>query len=217
MSTRIIDLTATLRDGIPVYPGDPPFRKSWHTIYEEAGVNVAKLEMSAHAGTHVDVPRHFLEQGADLLALPPHLFLGEAIAIDVPKRPGEEITPADFAHADIRASDIVLFRTGWEERSGTPRFFADDWPGFTPEAIDALISKGVKGIGGDLASVDSPAASQNGCPAHKKTLAAGLPIFEALTNLREVVGRRFFFVGLPLKIEGGEASPIRVVAILAEV
>jgi kynurenine formamidase len=32
-------------------------------------------------------------------------------------------------------------------------------------------------------------------------------------NLSQVVGRRFFFVGLLLELEGCEASPIRAIAI----
>ena len=44
----------------------------------------------------------------------------------------------------------------------------------------------------------------------------GIPIFEALVNLKEVVGKRFFFIGLPLKVEGGEASPIRAIAVVKD-
>jgi kynurenine formamidase len=46
---------------------------------------------------------------------------------------------------------------------------------------------------------------------------AGLPIFEALVNLDKLAGQRFYFIGLPLKLEGVEASPIRAVAIVPEV
>jgi kynurenine formamidase len=146
--------------------------------------------------------------------MPLEQFFGEAVAIDTPKGPGEYITPEDFAGEDIRPGDIVLFRTGWEARSGTTAFFEGDWPSFSPEAIDELITRKVKAIGGDIASADNPAGFQNGCPAHVKAMKAGLPIFEALNGLEQVAGKRFLFVGLPLKIEGGEASPIRAIAIL---
>jgi kynurenine formamidase len=150
----------------------------------------------------------------DIVSMPLHSFMGEAIAIEIPKGPGEDVTPADLAGADIRAGDIVLVRTGWEERSCTPRFFEGEWPGFAPETVDRLIDQRVKAIGGDIASADGPRAIREGSLAHKKAMAAGLPIFEALVNLNQVVGRRFLFVGLPLKLEGCEASPIRAVAIL---
>ena len=74
----------------------------------------------------------------------------------------------------------------------------------------------MKAIGGDIASADSPAAIRGGSPAHKAAARAGLPIFEALINLKEVAGKRFVFIGLPLRIEGSEASPIRAVAVLKQ-
>jgi kynurenine formamidase len=121
----------------------------------------------------------------------------------------------DLQGADIRSGDIVLFRTGWDARSNSPAFFEGEWPGLEPSLIEELIRRGVKATGGDIASADSPAAIAAGAAAHKIAGRAGMPIFEALVNLDCLVGRRFFFVGLPLKLEGVEASPIRALAIVA--
>ena len=211
---QVIDLTAPINKNIQCYPTDPPFRKAWHTRFEDAGTWVSKLEMGAHAGTHVDAPLHFLERGSDIAGMPVDRFFGEAIAIDSPKSPGDNVLPQDLSGADIREGDIVLFHTGWEGRANSPRFFEGEWPGFTPETVDALIAKKVKAIGGDIASADSPKEIAGGAPAHKRAMAAGLPIFEALVNVHRVVGRRFCFLGLPLRIEGVEASPIRAIALL---
>ena len=210
----IVDLSVVLGERTHYFPTDPPFKKLWHAVYKDVGANLSKLEMGAHSGTHVDVPLHFLDGGADLLHVPLTRFYGPAIAVDTPKGPGELITAADCAGLEVRPGDIVLFRTGWEERSCTPRFFEGNWPAFSADAVDALVRMGAGAIGGDIASADGPTGLASGCPAHKRAMAAGLPIFEALVNLSSVVGRRFTFAGFPLKIEGGEASPIRAVAIL---
>jgi kynurenine formamidase len=216
LGLQIVDLTALLNEKIPCYPTDPPFRKSWHTEIASHGFCVSKLEMGAHTGTHVDAPLHFLGEAApDVAGMPADCFCGEAIALDAPKGPGENVTLADIGGADIRPGDIVLFRTGWEKRSGTPSFFEGDWPGFEPELVEELIRRKVKAMGGDIASVDSPAALTAGAAAHKAAGGAGIPIFEALVNMDRVVGRRFLFIGLPLRLEGGEASPIRAIALLA--
>ena len=37
---------------------------------------------------------------------------------------------------------------------------------------------------------------------------------ENLCNLKQVAGREFMYIGLPLKIRGGSGSPIRAVAVL---
>jgi len=214
MNGQIIDLTAVLNENIHCYPTDPPFKKSWHAEFEKDKVYVSRLEFGAHAGTHVDAPLHFLGTGDDISQMSPKLFYGQAIAIDTPKKTGENINVADIEGVDIRENDIVLFRTGWEQRSGSPDFFEGDWPGFTPELIAVLAEKKIKALGGDIASADSPAAISNGSPAHKAAAMANLPVFEALINLNQVVGKRFFFIGLPLRIENCEASPIRAIAIL---
>jgi kynurenine formamidase len=211
---RVVDLTAPLRASTPVFPADPPFELNWHMTYADCGCNLSVIRTGLHAGTHVDAPLHFIDGGTDVASMPVTPFLGDAVAIDTPKEPGEDVVPDDLADADIRPGDIVLVRTGWEARAGTPEFLQDDWPGFSVEAIDALVALGVKAIGGDITSADSPMGLWRGARAHHRALAAGLPIFEALVNLHEVVGRRFLFVGLPLNIDGAEASPVRAIAIL---
>lgn len=211
---RLIDLSMPLDAATPVYPGDPPVARAWWCALERDGVNVSRLELGAHAGAHVDAPLHFLAQGACVAEMPLERFFGEAVCVSAPKRPGEDVGLADVQGVELRPGDIVLFRTGWEERAGSPSYFGEPWPGLTSELVDFLIGRQVKAVGGDLPSADGPAAIESGAPAHKRLAGAGLPIFECLVNLRELAGRRFLFSGFPLKIAGGEASPVRAVAIL---
>ena len=212
---RVVDLTAALNNQVPCYPGDPRFTKTWHVQFGEHGVYVSKLEMSAHSGTHVDAPLHFLGDAfPDVAGMPLQHFMGQAMALERPKQPGEDLTVADLAGADIHSGDIVLFRTGWDKRTASPAFFQDEWPGLQPALVEELIRRGVKAIGGDIASVDSPAAIAAGAPAHKLAGRARMPVFEALVNLDQVTGQCFYFLGLPLKLDGGEASPIRAVALV---
>lgn len=212
---QLVDLTAPLNERIQCYPTDPAFAKRWHANFPEHGVYVSRLEMGAHAGTHVDAPMHFLgDEAFDLARMPLDRFIGEAIALDTPKNPGENVTVADIQGANIRHGDIVLFRTGWEKRAGSPVFFEGEWPALNPKLIEELNCRGVKAVGGDIASADSPAAIAAGAPAHKVAGRAGMPVFEALVNLDRVTGQRFWFIGFPLNLEGGEASPIRAIALL---
>ena len=103
--------------------------------FAEHGVYVSKLEMGAHSGTHVDAPMHFLgDECLDVARMPLERFMGEAIALDTPKNPGEDVTLSDIQGADIRAGDIVLFRTGWETRVSSPAFFEGEWPGLRAAA-----------------------------------------------------------------------------------
>ena len=50
--------------------------------------------------------------------------------------------------------------------------------------------------------------------SHKHLLGKNIPIVEMLSNLDKVAGKRFIYIGLPLKIHGLDSSPIRAIAIL---
>ena len=212
--TEVVDLSVPLSDATAHYPTDPPFHKSIHADFSSAGALVSRIDTGLHIGTHVDAPLHVRQAGASISELPLYRFLGAAIGLDTPKKPGQDIEPADFEGRGIQENDIVVFRTGWEERSGSPRFFEGDWPGISLAAAEALLAAGVKAVGLDSPSADGPTAIASGFPAHKRLLDAGVPLFEALVNLRRIVGRRFFFVGPPLGIDHGEASPVRAIALL---
>jgi arylformamidase len=210
----IIDLSAPLNEKTACYPSDPPVCLERHALLEDIGYNVTKISTSVHAGTHVDAPLHFLPGSQDVVALPLTSFCGPGIIIEARKNVGENVELSDVSHAPIQRGDIVLFHTGWDTRIGTSAFFDDEWPGISIEVIEYLVRLGIKAIGVDSPSIDSPTNLARGAPAHKLALGAGLPIFEVLANLSEIAGQRCTFYGLPLKIEGAEASPIRAIAIL---
>jgi kynurenine formamidase/ribulose-5-phosphate 4-epimerase/fuculose-1-phosphate aldolase len=212
--TEIVELSVRLSNASVHYPTDPAFRLTEHTGFAAAGAYVSRIEMGSHIGTHVDAPLHVRPGAPSISALPVSRFLGHAVAMECLKSPGQDIGIGDIEAAHIRAGDIVIFRTGWEERAGSPRFFEGEWPGFSREAAVALVARGVKAVGLDTPSADGPAAIAAGFASHKLLLDAGIPIFEALVNLRRLIGRRFFFIGLPLGIDQGEASPVRAVALL---
>jgi kynurenine formamidase len=212
---EVVDLSSVLGVNTFCYPTDPQFKKRWHIQMPEAVANVSVIETGLHAGTHVDAPLHFIEEGMDVCQMPVTSFFGPAVAIDAPKKLGEDVVPADFEGKDIRKGDIVLVHTGWGSRINTDMFYEKGWPGFSSEAIDMLLEIGVKAIGFDSPAADNCNAEENGFPAHKKTLGANVPIYESLINLDKVVGHRFIFIGLPLRIEEGEASLVRAIAILA--
>ena len=75
---RIVDLSQLLYPGMPVYPGDGAFSATPRYVFEKDGCNVLDLAMGAPPGTHLDVPRHFVADGATLDMLPLDRFCGTA-------------------------------------------------------------------------------------------------------------------------------------------
>src|SRR4029450_2607422 len=67
---RIYDITAPLSPSLPGYPGDPEV-----TITPIAqlqwgdAANVSRLVLSSHTGTHLDAPRHVVEEGRTIASL----------------------------------------------------------------------------------------------------------------------------------------------------
>jgi hypothetical protein len=56
---RLWDISAPLRVGMPTWPGDTDFdeRRTW-VLSADCPVNVSRLVLSSHAGTHADAPAH---------------------------------------------------------------------------------------------------------------------------------------------------------------
>ncbi|NKQ36960.1 MAG: hypothetical protein HF973_15280 [Chloroflexi bacterium] len=84
---KIYDLTLPITPSLIVWPGDPPVR-----ITREADVNagdefsLSRLEMSAHTGTHVDAPAHFISGGGGVETLPLDVLIGPALVVELLER-----------------------------------------------------------------------------------------------------------------------------------
>ncbi|MFC1735772.1 cyclase family protein [Candidatus Hydrogenedentota bacterium] len=211
---EIIDLTMPLDEETQTHPTHPSVEIKPFLTHGNDGFNVLQFtSLCTHTGTHVDFPSHLVLGGPSALDTSLDIFVGEAVAVSIPKGPGEVVTPEELPEANIRQGDILLVSMGWEKALAEKRFF-DNAPGFSVNCAKFLIDKGVKCIATDSPSIDP----LNGSPPlfHFAVLEAGLGVVEGLVNLDKVVGKRFLFSALPLKITGGDGSPVRAVAMFLE-
>ncbi|MGM0366020.1 MAG: cyclase family protein [Actinomycetota bacterium] len=206
---KIYDLSLVISEDLPTYPGDPVVRLVPKVEYKFSGYNVTSVSMGTHSGTHIDAPLHMLERGGDINTLPLNCFFGLATYIDIPKQSGTAITETDLGKIEIPAGDILIVRTGWEDMAYRKGYFTD-FPYFSSQAAQYLISRKLKALGTDMPSVDGP--EQKGA-FHKEMLAAGIPLIEALVGLKQVCGQRMYFSALPLNIKDADGSPVRAAAI----
>ena len=116
---------------------------------------------------------------------------------------------------EIRPRDTVLINMGVNARLyGTPGYL-HDFPGLHVSAVHWLADKGV-GLFGVEAVSPAPEGEAN-FKAHLACGERGITHIVCLWNLEQVVGcGRFRFIGFPLKIRGGTASPIRAVAVIED-
>jgi kynurenine formamidase len=209
--TIVLDLSHTLAEGMPVYPGtEPPTLRQANTVAKD-GFAEKLLTMYSHTGTHIDAPAHMLAGGATLDQLGAGHFVGRACVLDVA---GQRFIEQVFLAAQaslIEGSDFVLFHTGWSRFWGQEAYF-EAFPVLTPEATQWLAARSLKGIGFDAISVD-PVGSTD-FANHLVLFRQGMISIENLTGLEPLIGKRFLFSCLPLKIEEADGSPVRAVAIL---
>lgn len=208
----IIDLSHEISPGMPVYPGTPQPGLEKLYLRQVVGYNEDILRMSTHTGTHLDSPAHILAAGNTVDRLPPGQFLGRGRVADCSQSGGTiELKHLAKELRGLKYVDYLLIHTG-HSASWTEESYCRDYPVLTAEAAQYISMTVQKGLGIDTVSVDAVGAP--GLPVHNLLLQKGLVIVENLTNLDKLLAKEFLFACFPLKIKGGEASPVRAAAIV---
>ena len=198
-----IDITQTLKKGIPNWPGDTPFSFGLSYTKEQTGsVNIGKMETSMHTGTHADAPFHFDSAAPAIEHLDINLFIGDAYVVDCIGL--REIGPEHIQRIDLQGAPRLLLKTV-PSISDT---FPAEIPVIKPELAGYLKEQGVFLIGVDNPSVDPIDSKQ--VAAHHALYEHGLSIIEGLV-LEHVEQGLYDFIGLPLKVEGADGAPVRAV------
>lgn len=210
---KVIDLTHTIQEDMPVYPGTETPRLAPANSYEKDGFKETKLTMFTHTGTHMDPPAHLFPDRTTLDQFPADQFIGMALVIDCRElKEGDAITMAHLRQygEKVDLADFLLFNLGWDKFWGTDAYFGD-YPCIDEEVLDHIIAGRYKGIGFDVIGLD-PIADEN-LTRHKKLFREkDIVNIENLKNLHLCGDDLFHFSCFPLKIDNCDGSPIRAVA-----
>ncbi|GIM45347.1 kynurenine formamidase [Collibacillus ludicampi] len=198
------DISQPLNKNIAVWPGDTPFSFELSCTKEHSGsVNIGKLTMSTHTGTHIDAPFHFDHEGRKVLDLDIHIYIGPARVIDVSNY--DSIGAKELSAYDLEGVSRLLLRTS---SSSNPHRFPETITSLRADIAPFLQEKGVRLIGVDVPSVD-PLDSKE-LPAHHALFKHGIHILENLM-LHHVEPGMYELIALPLALEEADASPVRAV------
>lgn len=203
----LYDITLTITEDLPAWPGDPGIKLEKAVQIEEGGlVNLTHISTSTHAGTHVDAPSHFLSGGDTVENIPLDLLVGPAEVIEL--SPERQITAEDLREAGIDGkAPRLLFKTRnsryW---AAGLREFQEDYIGLDAGAAAYLAACGMEVVGVDYLSV-APYTDPE--PTHRILLEAGVLIIEGL-NLSGIDPGPYLLLCLPLKIGGSDGAPARV-------
>jgi arylformamidase len=206
---RRLDISMPLFDGMPAFPGDPPFasvpvrRLAAGDPYALSG-----LTLGSHAGTHLDPPRHFRPDGVSVDALDLDVLNGPCEVVDA--GPSTEPVGPDRL-GDVPAGTVrVLLRTPNSARWAQKLEFFEDYVGLSVEGAARLVERGVRLVGIDALSIERDPSDR--FPVHRVLLDRGVVILEGLL-LAGVRPGRYGLECLPLRIRDGDGAPARAVLV----
>ena len=208
---KVIDLTLTVSEKIPTFPGSPkPHFVEWETIPKD-GYNLELLFLSTHTGTHIDAPFHFMKNGKKIHEIKPERLVNEAVLIKVGKKANRSISKTDIRkfeqkNGKIENGSTVIFYTGWQKNLNKEFYFTEN-PGLSVSAAKYLISKKINMVGIDSPSIDLGTDSK--FSVHHVLAKNNILIVENLANLGMIKSNNFHLITSPLKLKNATGSPIR--------
>jgi kynurenine formamidase len=206
---QIVDLTLTHHHGmrgVEIHP---------NTTTAVQGYNTTNLMLYSHAGTHMDAPRHFLDSGRTIEHVDLQKCVGPAFVVDLSgKEPNSLITVADLApFADwVRPGSRLLLRTDWSLHAEMDDY-RTSFPRISAELAEWFVERGVWLIGLEMPSVASLQDKDELTTVHQTLLRGEVVIVECLAHLDELPPE-VTFIALPLKLEAGDGSPVRAIALI---
>jgi len=224
---ELISLTQEIYEGMPVFGMHQKTFIMTNQTHEQnmkntgsptLGFYARNLLISEHGPTHSDAVLELTPGGADIDHMPLECFYGSAICVDLTgiRHPDyieiKDLEAAvDKAGLEIKKGDIFLMYTGHYDRNyGTPAW-NEPYTGLNYESAEWLAKQGVVNIGVDQPAIDLTPDDLK-FQGHMVCRDYNITNTENLCNLDKVAGKRFIYMGLPLRIRGGTGSPIRAVA-----
>ncbi|MGI9566568.1 MAG: cyclase family protein [Nitrosopumilus sp.] len=210
-----IDLTLTLSESIPNFPGSPkPQFLSWSDLKED-GYNLELLFLSSHTGTHLDAPYHFVKKGLKIDQIPLKRLIGKGIMIKLQKNKDAAISKQDIIEFEKRNGKInehssIFFFSGWQKNLQKSNYFTEN-PGLNLSAAKYLVSKKTNLVGIDSPSIDL--GKNKSFSVHHVLSKNNILIVENLANLNRISSKEFNFTILPLKLKNATGSPVRALAL----
>lgn len=221
-----IDLTHVLTPDVPSWGGGCSFHHEITLDYDDCTsgteFRVQGIKMGAGVGTHIDAPLHCIRGAMDVASLPLHQLITPCVVIDVSSIANEtySVTPNDVRHFEMRYGKIkkntfVIVRTGWDKFWSEPDNYRNNlqFPTISLNAAELLLERDIAGLGIDTLS---PESDVDGFPVHRLILGKGKYIIENIANTSLIPPIGAHTLALPLKIQDGTESPIRLIAAVAK-
>ena len=207
MKKEWIDASVPLHTGMVHWPTDPSVRVERFADMDKGAVcNVSKMDMCAHAGTHMDGLNHFIKNGAPLDTVPFDAVMGPCRVIEI--KDADSVKPAELRRFRLARGERLLLKTRNSKRQWWDQEFDTRFIHISKEAAEHMVERGIRTIGIDYLSVGGH--ERDGVECHQVLLGAGIWIIEGL-NLTRVKPGRYDLICLPVKIRNSDGAPARAI------
>lgn len=211
-------LSHILEKKLPVYGGNGLMDiAAVRSIAKGDSANISRFSMNNHWGTHIDMPKHFFEQGRSVVDYPADFwFFRSPKVIKIALKPSEVLRCGAWMKAISLKDDILLFRSNWSLKRGR-RIYSLENPGIHPDVGICLRKKygNIRAIGIDWISLSSYQDRKLGREAHKafldpKGIGKPVPIIEDM-KLEDVSASLKEVYIFPLRVKGMDSAPCTVI------
>lgn len=205
---NIIDITVPITTEMPIWPGSKGIRITQTKRMDKGDpYNNSRLDCDLHTGTHVDAPRHFLQNGTTVEKLSLDVLVGPCYVAHLPD--AADITAGNLTDLNLPSGiERLLLRTSNSELwAATKTEFRKDFVALTHDAAQWIVDEGIKLIGVDYLSVQR---YRDDFRTHQILLGADTVALEGL-NLSCVKSGFYELICLPLKLVGAEGAPARAI------
>ena len=208
MGKSIIDISVSINESLPVWPGSPGAKISQlMEIGDDSVANVSHISIESHTGTHIDAPLHFEKNGKTTAEIPLDKLIGPCQVIEVlnTKSIDTEILKKIDFESGVKK---ILFKTDnqqyWKKQT---QQFEKDYTALSPDGAQFLVDMGIELVGIDYLSIQR---FHDPIDTHTTLLQNSVVILETI-NLCEVNPGLYRLICLPLKVDGVEGCPVRAV------
>jgi kynurenine formamidase len=225
----VVDLTHTMSPEFPTFFGVPGIEIEKKFDFKKDGFNLNWWRIIEHAGTHLDAPIHFSENGITVEKIVAGELVVPLAVVDVRRQAEKDadylMTVEDVLTWEKRFRKLpdnccVAMLSGWAQHVGNPAKYtgkdaagAFHFPGFSPQLAEWLLKeRKVFGLASDTLSLDNGPSKD--FKTHHIWLPSGRWGLENVANLEKLSpSGATLVVGLP-KVKDATGGPVRLIALI---
>ncbi len=206
----IYDISLTLSNDLPVWPGDTPIdlRRTKDMQHGEL-YTLSQITTTVHVGSHLDAPVHFVRDGYGVDQIDLDKLIGPCFVVDLPDVDSIDAQSLEQANIPAHTTRLLCRTRNSEIWTRGDKVFHTDFVAIDPSGAEWMVQHGIQLVGIDYLSVG---AYEGGIATHEILLSHEVVPVEGL-DLSRIEPGEYQLICLPLKLKDCDGAPVRAVLI----